>query len=162
TVSNYPGTLTHHNDNLRTGLNNNEGALTTGNVNKVQFGKLFSQPVDGQMYSEPLWVPNVNIGGVNHNVVYVATQHDRVYAFDADAVGPPLWHKSFINPAAGVTTIPRADIEVGLDISPEIGITSTPVIDSVHGVIFVEARTKEVSGTVTNYVHKLHALHLAT
>lgn len=161
-VSSYTGTLTHHNDLLRTGQNNNEPALTTGNVNKTQFGKLFTQPVDGQIYAEPLWVPNVNISGVLHNVVFVATQHDSVYAFDADTVGGPLWHASFINPAAGITTIPRADIEVGLDISPEVGITSTPVIDAVRGVLYVEARTKEVSGSNTNFVHKLHALDIKT
>ena len=146
-VSGYAGTLTHHDDNLRTGQNNNETALTTGNVNKTQFGKLFSQPVDGQVYAEPLWVPNVNVGGVLHNVVFVATQHDSVYAFDADQAGAALWHTSFINPSAGVTTIPQADVERGLDVSPEIGITSTPVIDSANGILYVEARTKDTRGT---------------
>lgn len=162
-VSSYPGTFTHHNDTFRTGQNNNEPALTTGNVNKVQFGKLFKQPVDGQIYGEPLWVPNVPISGQGtHNIVIVATQHDSVYAFDADALGAPLWHAVFTNAAAGITTIPRADIEVGLDISPEIGVTSTPVVDPVRKIVFVEARTKEVTGTVTNYVHKLHALDITT
>ena len=161
-VSGFAGTFTHHNDNLRTGQNNNEKALTTGNVNKTQFGKLFSQPVDGQVYSQPLWAPNVNVSGVLHNVVFVATQHDSVYAFDADQNIPALWHASFINPGAGITTIPQADVERGLDISPEIGITSTPVIDQARGILFVEARTKEVSGTSTNYVHKLHALDITT
>ncbi len=168
-VSGYAGTLTHHNDNLRDGQNNSEAALTTGNVNKTQFGKLFSQPVDGQMYSEPLWVPNVNIGGVLHNVVIAATQHDSVYAFDADASGPALWQKSFINPSIGVTSIPQADVERGLDISPEIGITSTPVIDGVNGIIYVEARTKDTRGTLncagnttSPYFHFLHALDITT
>ena len=169
-VSGFTGALTHHSDNLRTGQNNNETALTTGNVNKTQFGKLFSQPVDGQIYAEPLWVPNVNIGGVPHNVIFVATQHDSVYAFDADSSTAALWHTSFINPSAGVTTIPQADVERGLDISPEIGITSTPVIDSVNGILYVEARTKDTRGTApcpgpnnvgSPYFHYLHALKIA-
>jgi hypothetical protein len=170
-VSGFTGTLTHHSDNLRTGQNNNEAALTTGNVNKTQFGKLFSQPVDGQIYAEPLWVPNVNVGGVPHNVIFVATQHDSVYAFDADSSTAALWHTSFINPTAGVTSIPQADVERGLDISPEIGITSTPVIDSVNGILYVEARTKDTRGTApcpgpnnvgSPYFHFLHALDIAT
>jgi hypothetical protein len=164
TVCGYAGTITHHNDNLRTGQNNSEGALTTGNVNPNQFGKLFSQPVDGYVYAEPLWVPSVNITGKGvHNVVYVATEHDSVYAFDADQpLGGPLWHTSFINPPAGITTVPRADIEVGFDLVPEAGITATPVIDPARGVLYVVARTKEVSGSVINYVHRLHALDIAS
>ncbi|MGA8431139.1 MAG: choice-of-anchor D domain-containing protein [Candidatus Sulfotelmatobacter sp.] len=170
-VSGYTGTVTHHNDTLRTGQNNSEAALTTGNVNPTQFGKLFSYTVDGQIYGEPLWVPNVNIGGVYHNVVFVATQNDSVYAFDADngTLYPnPLWQKSFINPP-GITAIPQADIEKGLDISPKIGITATPVIDPVKGVMFVEARTLNTTGTANcpgevapTFFHYLHELSLAT
>jgi hypothetical protein len=164
TVCGYAGTVTHHNDNLRTGQNNSEAALTTGNVNPSQFGKLFSQPVDGYVYAEPLWVPSVNISGKGfHNVVYVATEHDSVYAFDADQpLGGPLWQTSFINPSAGITTVPRSDIEIGNDLIPEAGITSTPVIDPGRGVLYVVARTKEVSGSTTNYVHRLHALDIAS
>ena len=166
-VTGFTGTYTHHGDNLRTGQNNAEGALTTGNVNKTQFGKLFTQPVDGQIYSEPLWVPKINVGGTLHNVVFVTTQHDSVYAFDADQAGAALWHASFINPTAGVTTIPQADVERGLDVSPEIGITSTPVIDRARGILFVEARTKDTRGTLncpgnttSPYFHYLHALDI--
>jgi hypothetical protein len=171
-VSGFSGIFTHHNDNLRTGQNSDETALTTGNVNKSQFGKLFSQPVDGQVYAQPLWVPSVNMAAQGvHNVVVVATQHDSVYAFDADQPVAALWHTSFINPSIGVTTIPRADIERGLDISPEIGITSTPVIDAANGILYVEARTKDTRGTATcpgpnntgsPYFHSLHALDIAT
>jgi hypothetical protein len=170
-VSGYAGTLTHHNDTFRTGQNNNEGVLTTGRVNKTQFAKLFTQAVDGQVYAEPLWVPSVNISGQGfHNVVFVATEHDSVYAFDGDQSGPALWHTSFINPALGVTSIPKGDVEVGLDLSPEVGITSTPVIDAVNGILYVEARTKDVSGTVncsgpnstSPYFHYLHALNITT
>ena len=163
TVSGYTGTLTYHNDNLRTGQNNFETALTTGNVTPNQFGKLFSQPVDGYVYAQPLWVPGVNISGQGvHNVVYVATEHASVYAFDADQpLSGPLWHTSFIT-APGVTTVPRADVEVGSDLSPEAGITATPVIDASRGVLFVLARTKEVSGSTASYVHRLHALDITT
>jgi hypothetical protein len=170
-VSGYTGTLTHHNDTLRTGQNNNEAALTTGNINKTQFGKLFSQSVDGQMYAQPLWMPNVNVGGVLHNVVFVATQNDSVYAFDADTSQPVLWQTSFINPGAGVTAIPSGDVERGLDVSPVIGITSTPVIDPAAGIIYVEARTKDTRGTAncpgpnnagSPYFHFLHALNIST
>jgi hypothetical protein len=173
-VSTYAGTLTHHNDTYRTGQNNTEAALTTGNVNKNQFGKLFSQLVDGQVYAEPLWLPNVNLPGKGvHNVVFVATEHDSVYAFDADSktLNPnPLWHTSFTNPP-NVTSIPKGDIEVGLDLSPEVGITSTPVIDTANGTIYLEARTKDTRGTPncpgpnnvgSPYFHFLHALDLTT
>ena len=172
-VSGYAGTLTHHNDTYRTGQNNSETALTPGNVNKTQFGKLFSYPVDGQTYAEPLWMPNVNVGGTPHNVVFVATEHDSVYAFDADsaALNPnPLWHASFINPP-NVTSIPKTLVEVGLDLSPEVGITSTPVIDGVNGILYVEARVLDKTGTQNcpgipaseaQYFHYLHALDITT
>jgi len=172
-VSGYAGTFTHHNDTYRTGQNNSETALTPGNVNKTQFGKLFSYPVDGQTYAEPLWMPNVNIGGTLHNVVFVATEHDSVYAFDADsaALNPnPLWHTSFINPP-NITTIPKNLVEVGLDLSPEVGITSTPVIDPANGILYVENRLLDKTGTQncpgipageTQYFHYLHALDLTT
>ena len=172
-VSGYAGTFTHHNDTYRTGQNNSETALTPGNVNKTQFGKLFSYPVDGQTYAEPLWMPNVNIGGTTHNVVFVATEHDSVYAFDADsaALNPnPLWHTSFINPP-NITTIPKNLVEVGLDLSPEVGITSTPVIDPANGILYVENRLLDKTGTQncpgipageTQYFHYLHALDLTT
>ncbi len=171
-ISTYAGTLTHHYDTYRSGQNNTEAALNTGNVNKAQFGKLFKYPVDGQTYAEPLWVPGLTINGTTHNVVFVATEHDSVYAFDADnaAAHPnPLWHRSFINPP-NVTTIPKGDVEVGLDLSPEVGITSTPVIDRVNGILYVEARTKDVTGTpncsgpyaTSPYFHFLHALSLTS
>lgn len=166
-VVNYAGTFTRDVDTMRTGLNPNESVLTPANVNVSTFGKLHSYSIDGVADASPLYVANVNISGQGyHNVVYVATEHDSVYAFDADALqSAPLWHVSFINPSAGVTTVPDTD-EGGCnpvcDIQPEIGITSSPVIDPTTNTIYVVAKTKEVSGNNTNYVHRLHALDITT
>src|SRR5205823_652996 len=114
-----------------------------------------------------LYVANVNVAGQGfHNVAYVATEHDSVYAFDADGLTPaPLWHVSFINPAAGITTIPAADTDPTTnccDLEPEVGVTSTPVIDPLTATIYVVAATKEVVGSTTTYFEKVHALDIAS
>jgi len=150
--------LTYQNDNARTGQNLTETTLTPQNVNAASFGKLFSVRVDGAVYAQPLYVPNVSIPGRGtRNVVYVATEHDSVYAFDADISGPPLWHVSFIDPANGITTLSATDVGC-TDILIEIGITGTPVIDPTTGTLYVVARTKE-NGT---FVQRLHALDITT
>lgn len=153
--------VTHHYDVARTGANLNESILTPANVNSNQFGKLFSFPVDGQLYAEPLYVAGVSIPGKGtYNVAYVATQHDSVYAFDADGkTTTPLWQRSFINPAAGITTVSSDDFPQPYeDISPEIGITGTPVIDLASNTLYVVAKTKENG----NFVQRLHALDIST
>jgi len=167
-VTNYAGTFTYHNDSMRTGRNQNETVLTPGNVNSAQFGKVFSFPVDGKIYAQPLYVPNVNIAGQgSHNVIYVATEHDSIYAFDADNLqGAPLWQTSFISPGDGITTL-SIGTDAGLDITcdsmkPEVGITGTPVIDSASNTMYLVARTKEVTGGITNFVQKLHMLDITT
>jgi hypothetical protein len=157
--------LTSHNDNARTGLNANETVLTPANVNMSGFGQIFSQPVDGNVYAQPLYVSKVSIPNKGtHNVVFVATMHDSVYAFDADTNMPPLWHTSFINPAAGVTVPQAADVAAGagdcLTFSGDVGINGTPVIDVASGTLYVVARTKEQSPPVQ--VQRLHALGITT
>ena len=159
-ISNYPGTTTHLNDNFRTGQNLGETVLSLSNVNTGKFGKLFSYPLDGAAYASPLYLANVAIPGQGfHNVVYIATEHDSVYAFDADGrSGSALWHASFINPAAGVTPVPAIDTGECCDITDEIGISGTPVIDASSGTLYVVAKTKEPAG----YVQRLHALDTKT
>ncbi|MGA7220739.1 MAG: choice-of-anchor D domain-containing protein, partial [Candidatus Sulfotelmatobacter sp.] len=161
-VTSYAGTFVYHNDNARTGQNLTETVLTTGNVNTTQFGKVFSDPVDGQIYAEPLYVQGVSIAGQGvHNVVYVATENDSVYAFDADGLTTtPLWQVNFLT--NGAQTLNTTDIGGCANITPQVGITSTPVIDPVSNTIFVLARTKIVSGSNTTYYQTLHALDITT
>lgn len=167
-VTDYAGTFTYHNDLARTGANSNETVLNTGNVNSSQFGKLFTYQLDGKPFAQPLYVANLNIPGQGtHNVVYVATEHDGLYAFDADGrTSTPLWYDSFINPAAGITTVSigtSGTVDLLCDsMFPEVGITGTPVIDPATNTIYLIARTKEVSGGVTNFVQRLHAIDITT
>jgi hypothetical protein len=150
--------LTYHNDNARTGVNPNETILTTANVNSAKFGKIGTMAVDGLVDAEPLYVGSLNVGGTVRNVVFVATEHDSVYAFDADTF-VQLWKKSMLG--SGETTVAYSDVGNCDQVEPEIGITSTPVIDpnqGPHGTIFVVAMSKNSS----SYFHRLHALDLTT
>ena len=157
-VSNNPGVLTWNVDQAHTGQNLNEIALNTGNVNSTQFGKLFSFKVDGQVYAQPLYVQGVNIPGQGtHNVLFVATENDSVYAFDADGqTTTPLWHVNFLNPP-NVSIITSAQVNCN-NIGSQVGITGTPVIDLSLGVLYVVVPTNE-SG---QYVQRLHALNIAS
>jgi uncharacterized protein (TIGR03437 family) len=158
--------LTYQYDSSRAGANSNEIVLGKSNVNPSAFGKLFSYPVDGYVYGQPLYLGNLTIAGKGtHNVVFVATEHDSVYAFDADSnsgtSSAPLWSVSFLSAAAGVTSVPYGDTGCG-QIEPEIGITGTPVIDPGSGTIYLVAMTKEVSGSSVSYVQRLHALDVSS
>jgi outer membrane protein assembly factor BamB len=152
----YPATSqdvrTYHNNNARTGAYPTETILTLNNVNVANFGKLFTIPTDGLVDAQPLYLSAVTIASAVHNVLIVATEHDTVYAFDADT-GRDLWHISTLKP--GETT---AEIKGCNQVSPEIGITSTPVIfrpKNGHPVIYLVAMTRDKSGY---YHHRLHAL----
>lgn len=147
-------------DNLRTGATLNEKTLTPQNVNAQQFGKLGAFKVDGAVYAQPLFLPAVEIPGKGkHDVLFVATEHDSVYAFDAyRPTDAPLWQVSLLDKKAGEETVPARDVQCPF-IQPEVGITSTPVIDLQSGTLYVLARTMNGHLLGENqYLQRLHAL----
>jgi len=147
---------TYHFDNARDGLNPNEAILTPANVNASTFGKLGFYQLDGKVDAQPLYLSQVPIANVMHNVLYAVTEHDSVYALDADT-GTVLWQKSMLKSGEG-TSDPHSCGQI----APEIGITATPVIKRTgpgYGVIFVVAMSKDAAGA---YHHRLHALSLTT
>jgi hypothetical protein len=154
---------TYHNDNYRSGANTQETTLTPSNVNEVQFGKRLVLPVEGYVYAQPLYVPHVSIGGISHNVVYVATEPDQVYAFDANT-GQPALAKGFIGDF-GIRQIEPVsssdDLGCG-DLVPEVGITSTPVIDLTSQQLYLVAKTKEVMNGNATYYQRMHVLDIRT
>jgi len=156
-VTDLSAIATFHYDNARTGQNTKEYVLAPETVNSGSFGKIFSCEVDGDVYAEPLYVANVPIDNGIHNVVFVATQHDSVYAFDADLHEcRTYWHDNFLS--TGVTPISAASAGETGNMS-EVGIIGTPVIDVAHGTLFVVAATQQSGGAASQM---LHALDLAT
>jgi hypothetical protein len=156
--------LTRHNDNARTSQNLSETILNTSNVNSTSFGKLFSYTVDGQIYGQPLYVQSVSVSGKGvHNVVYVATENDSVYAFDADSASAnptPLWQISFLS--TNVKPVPCADIGSSCAITPIVGITSTPVINLVTNTMYLVSRAKTTVGGSSTWDLTLHALDITS
>ena len=155
-VTDLAGVFTWHNNLSRDGSNTQEYALTPALVTTATFGKLFACAIDAAAYAQPLWVANVSMSGVKHNVIYAVTQHDTIYAFDADASPcQTLATKSLLG--ANETWLGSGDVGTG-DISPDIGIVGTPVIDPATNTIYVVSKSKATTGT--NYVQRLHALRL--
>jgi len=165
-VTDLLGMYTYHSDLARDGANTHEYALTPANVTTGSFGKLTSCTVDGVISGQPLWAANLTVSGAKHNVVFVTTQHDSLYAFDADAVPcQQLWAVSLIDAAhgalAGETTVPPALFGANEgSIAPEAGVTSTPVIDPASGILYAVALSVNAAHTV--YYQRLHAIDLAT
>ena len=158
--------LTWHNDLTRQGLNSSELSLTPANVNTSTFGQLFSYPVQGQVYAEPLYVSNLAIPGQGtHDVVFVATQNNDVYAFDADsnsgANAGLLWHVNLGLAAAMPNNFFGNRYGPYHDINPQVGITSTPVIDLATGTMYIDAFTNDVAGQDV-YSHHIWALDITT
>jgi hypothetical protein len=158
------GLFTYHNDTFSSGQNLGETVLTPADVNSATFGKRFATPVDGQVYAQPLVVPGVTIStGANagvHDVIFAATEHDSFYAVDA-ADGTVLWQDNFLDPANGITAVPSDDLG-SADLTPEVGITGTPVIDPNTHTLYVVAKTKETNTGGIHYVQRLHALDLGS
>jgi hypothetical protein len=160
-VTDLAGVVTYHNNLSRDGTDTQEYALTTSNVTPATFGKLFACTIDSPAYAQPLWVANLGIGGGTHNVVFVATSRDTVYAFDADkSPCVTYWSVSLLGP--GETYLSDSDV-AGTDISPDIGIVGTPVIDLSSRTLYVVSKSKD-SGTsctpLSSCHQRLHALNL--
>jgi hypothetical protein len=169
-VTDLTGVYTSHNDVSRDGANSHEYALTPANVNTTSFGKLFGCIADGAIYGQPLWIANVTVNGAHHNVVFVATAHDGLFAFDADA-SPcvTLWSVNLIDTthgaSTGETTVPAGPtgnlVGGGYgDITPEVGVIGTPVIDPASSTLYV--LSKSVNSAQTVFYQRLHAIDLTT
>jgi Putative Ig domain len=169
-VTDLAGVYTYHDDLARDGVDQQEYALTPDDVNSSTFGKLFACTVDGAIYTQPLWVSDLEVDGARHNVVFVATEHDSLYAFDADASPcEPLWHVSLIDISHGgtgdETTVPAGPTGnlVGKgygDLTPEVGVTGTPVIDPASDTLYVVSKSMNAAGT--DFYQRLHAIDIAT
>lgn len=153
TISCCGDVLTYHNDNSRTGVTSGDSLLTVHNVNALTFGLKYTLTVDGQVYAQPLVCSNISIRGILHDLLIIATEHDSVYGFDA-LTGALLWHSSILGPGE----VPADSINCS-DLTPENGITSTPVIDLSAQLIYVVGMSRTSSG---QYLYRLHALQLSS
>ena len=169
-VTDLPGVYTYHNDNSRTGGNLKEFALTTSPtspfppISASTFGKLFSCTMDAAIVAQPLWVANQNIGGGTHNVLYVASERGTLYAFDADSSSCVKFWQTGANGLSslipsGETWATSSSVNCG-DLAPDVGLTSTPVIDPATSTIYLVAKTKDT--TTLAFHQRLHALDLLT
>jgi hypothetical protein len=156
---------TYHNDTYRTGANTQETILTTSNVTTQSFGKRATFAVQGYVYAQPLYLPGLTIGGTAHNVLFIATEHDQVYAFDVNS-GQQLWRTNFLATSGFryvISSVSSGDVGCG-DLVPEIGITGTPVIDTATGTMYLVAKTKVYDSLAhtTTFYQTLHALDIKT
>jgi len=170
-VTDLAGVYTYHNDLTRDGANAQEYTLTPSSVKSGAFGKLFSCPTDGAIYTQPLWVANLQVNGQSHNVVFVATQHDSLYAFDADTTPcAPLWSVSLIDPSHGEAFV-EMPVPAGTsgyvvgggagDITPEVGVTGTPVIDPASNTLYVVSKSM-TAAQPPQFIQRLHAIDATT
>ena len=156
---------TYHNDNYRSGSNTQETVPTVSNVRMQSFGKRATFAVQGYVYAQPLYLPGLTIGGTVHNVLFVATEHDQVYAFDVNS-GQQLWRTNFLATAGFryvISPVSSGDVSCG-DLVPEIGITGTPAIDTTTGTMYLVAKTKQYDSLTrtTSFYQTLHALDIKT
>jgi len=170
-VTDLPGVFTYHYDLARDGVNAREYALTASSVSQSTFGKLFSCQVDGADYTEPLWVPGLSVNGSIHNVIFVATQHDSLYAFDADTSPcQQLWRVNLMDSTHGgtanETSVCANDVGQGFgDIQPEVGVTGTPVIDPSTNTLYLVSKSENGgcnTGIAATFHQRLHAIDLST
>src|SRR5580698_4726330 len=151
------GVVMNRYDLAGTSADPRENILNVSNVTPAGFGRLYRYYVDGAVYGQPLYLPAVPISGHGaHNVLYVVTMNDKVYAFDADKPGPPLWLRTLTDEMAGITPVPIIDItnENELNLVGNVGIESTPVIDPASNALFLVSRTRE-NGEYRQRIHKL-------
>jgi len=160
-VTGHTGYYTYHYDGGRTGWNPSETSLTTTTVGSSHFGYVRHFVADSVVYAQPLYVPNLGVGNTTHNTVIFATENDSVYAYDADT-GAALWHRSFTDPANGVTAVSIASVNNCSQITPTIGISSTPVIDPSTQTLYVVDKVQVTQKGTTTYHTQLHALALAS
>ncbi len=163
TLSVLVAVTTYHNDNYRSGANTYETVLTPSNVNVETFGKIGSFPVAGWVVAQPLYVPAVMVNGIPHNLVFIATEHDQVYAFETKS-GQQLWHRSFLFTSGDIVVTTPTGADVSCSSFPEVGVMGTPVIDTSTGTMYLVAKTKRTN-TATNqttFVETLHAMDITT